>query len=136
MKKKRKHLKQSRKGASSVEFALVFPLVLTFFLGLITVAQGFLILDMTQLAAYEGARRGTILDATAEEVMARTKETLGALRLRDVDILVSPSQIDNSTPEVEVSINVPMRSNAWAAGPFLPSNWVIGSSVKLRKSGS
>lgn len=124
----------NRRGVTAVEFAFVFPIIMTIFIGTIAVTQAFFIRDMAQLAAYEGARQGTLLNATNDDVEDRVQAVLQTMRLQDCEITISPASLSNSTKEVEVSVVVSMSSNSWVTGPFLPSDWRIGSSVSLRKT--
>ncbi len=126
-------LTQQRVGATTVEFAFVFPIIMFFFIGIVAVTQAFLVRDMAQLAAYESAREGTLFDATAVDVEEKAAQIVRTMGLRDYEVDISPANISNSTPEVTVSITIPMHRNAWVAGPFLPSVWNVQSSVTLRK---
>lgn len=124
---------QNRQGATAVEFAFVFPVIMFFFIGIVAVTQAFLIRDMAQLAAYECAREGTLFDATTEDVEAKAAATIRTMGLRDYTVEILPSTITNSTQKVGVTITVPMHRNAWVAAPFLPSVWNVKSSVELQK---
>ena len=123
----------SRTGASSVEFALVFPIILTFFIGMIVLTQAFVLKDMTQHAAYEGTRQGIVLNATAEDAQAAAAEFMQMMGMRGVEVATEPAQFSNSTREVAITVSVPMNENAWIAAPFMPENWVISSRVEIAK---
>lgn len=125
--------KEQRKGASAVEFALVFPLVLMFFTGLIAFSQAILLRDTAQHAAYEGARKGMTIDATNEEVVAETIEFLRVMRIKNPSVQVTPAIITSTTENVSVTIRIPFRDNAWIAAGFVPENWTMGADVTLTK---
>lgn len=125
---------QPHRGAAAVEFAIVFPLVLIFFIGIIAVSQAFILRDLSQLAAYEGARAGTILDATSEDIRTETERVLTSMRVQGAEITIEPTQLTNSTPRVRVTVRIPIADNAWVAGPLVPSIIDVGSSVELQKN--
>lgn len=125
--------KLRRRGASAVEFALVFPLVLFFFTGLVAFSQAILLRDTAQHAAYEGARKGITLDANKEDVIHASKEFLKVMNVQNPEINVTPENVSSTTRDVTVSVRIPFRDNAWIAAGFIPENWALGAQVRLTK---
>ncbi len=123
-----------RTGATAVEFAFVFPIILVFFIGIIAVTQAFFIRDLTQLAAYESARKGTVLDSTSADIQSKAQQVLATMGLKNAVVTIKPSNITNSTKDVEVTVSVPIHENSWVSGPFLPAKWTVVQSVKLKKT--
>jgi hypothetical protein len=69
-------------------------------------------------ALYEGARQGIVPGATATEVRSRTESVLRTIGIRSAAIDVTPSVINNSTPEVSVRIRLPLDQNLFAPAFF------------------
>lgn len=129
--RKRANQRKNRRGATAVEFALVFPIIMTFFIGIIGINQAFLIRDFVQLAAYEAAREGTIQGANSDDVEDKADEVLAMMNLQGYTVDVT--DFDDSSETINVSISVPFSDNAWVGGPFFPHSINLGSNVELRR---
>lgn len=104
---------QHRHGVVVVELAIVLPLILLVFFGVIYVTQSIMLRDSAQHAAYEGARRGLVLNATAAECAADALQFLERINVRGATATVSPENISLSTPQVSVRVSIPLSENAW-----------------------
>ena len=124
---------RDRTGATSVEFVFVFPIILFFFIAMVVMTQAFLLKDMTQHAAYEGARAGILYNATARDARTAAEDYMKMMNMKGVQVSSVPLTITNTTREITISVTVPMNENAWIAAPFMPPNWTIGSEVTLAK---
>lgn len=122
-----------RQGATAVEFAITFPIVLTVFFGMLVITQAFTLRDSVEYAAYEGARRGLLLNATADDCKQAVDEFTKAMRIKGARTTVTPSNLSNSTQEITVKVEVPLNKNAWAVASFLPRNWMLSSEIKLTR---
>lgn len=123
----------NRKGTSSVEFALVFPITLLFFVSQIGLMQIFLLNDTAQHAAYEGAREGLVITSTAQDAEDAVQAFASSMNVRDVTVDVEPDNFTSSTQEVTVAVSIPLNSNAWISVPFMPDNWAVESTVTLSR---
>lgn len=123
----------NRRGATAVEFAFVFPVILFLFFSSVVSFQAFLLRDTAQYAAYEGARESLLSDATVENVEKKVRETLRIFHVREADIDIDPKSINESTQEVTVYVDIPFHENAWLAPGFVPKRWNLGASVTLRR---
>ena len=81
-------------------------------------------------AAYEGARRGIVPGATSQKVKDEALTVMKTMGAKEVNVIVNPSTITNSTKEVEVRIEVPMNKNSLVA-PFLFKDRVISSEMTM-----
>ena len=126
---------RNRRGVSTVEFVLVFPILMTFFGAMIVFAQANLLRDTAQYAAYEGARSAIVPGATAEHVLETTTNTLAIVDMRDAEITVRPATITDDVAEVQVSVSVPMGPNLWwiAATPFIPEDWRLQAGITMKR---
>lgn len=129
----RRRSRRRQSGTATVEFALVFPLVLMFFLGLTIFTQSFLLRDSAEHAAYEGARQGTNLQATSEDIISSVETFLSVMRINVSDVTVSPTEITTATEEIEVTVDIPFADNSWIGAAFIPEDWMISSTIKLRR---
>ncbi len=119
------------RGTVAVEFALIFPVVITIFLGLIVLTQIVMLRDTMQHAAYEGARRGLTLVSTSPDVIAETENFLSKFGVQGAQITVDPPTLTPTAEAVTVTVEVPIDENTWA--DFLPVNAGIRRSVTLRR---
>jgi hypothetical protein len=69
-------------------------------------------------ACFEGARRGSLPGASADEARGAAQAVLDAVGIKQGQITVSPSTITDATPSVTVSISVPLNANAWVTPHF------------------
>jgi Flp pilus assembly protein TadG len=115
-----KHLgNQPRRGATTVEFAIVVPLVFLFFFAAYEYSRMSMIRHSVELAAYEGARRGIVPGATAGDAVARANQVLSSVGTRNASLTVTPDPITAQSSRITVDIQVPLDSNSWVPVGFL-----------------
>ena len=118
-----------RQGGVAVEFALIFPIVMTFFLVNIFFIQFFLLRNTANNAAYVAARRGIVLNSTEEESRNDAARILNTINAKEVGF----SLVD-SGDQVTVTIEIPVGTNTWVSGVFIPQNMMIRESCVLSKN--
>jgi hypothetical protein len=115
-----KRIKHSqRTGATTVEFALIVPLVFLFFFAAFEFSRMSMVRHTVEMAAYEGARRGIVPGATSTDAVDRANEVLAAIGTRAATITVTPNPITSQTSQITVDIQVPLDSNSWIPPFFL-----------------
>lgn len=102
-----------RTGAVTVEFALVAPILFLFIFGIIEFARLNMLRNTIENAAYEGARRGIVPGATISAIEARAREELGIININNASIDVTPAVIETNTPEISVTVSVPLSGAGW-----------------------
>ncbi|MGC3967926.1 MAG: TadE/TadG family type IV pilus assembly protein [Pirellulales bacterium] len=122
-----------RRGTTTVEFAIVCPLVFTFFFAAIEFARSNQILNTTSNAAYQGCRASIIPGATSATVTAEAKKYLDAGLISSATITVNPSTITNTTTAVTVTVSVPLNSNTWIGQTFTAGKTVTRSCTLTRE---
>lgn len=132
MKTRSKRPAKRRRGAVLVEFAVTLPILLAFFGFFWEFARAEQIRQTTATAAYEGARQGIVEGGSANDARQAAQAILDAVSIRNATITVTPSTITNATPSVQVSISVPVASNAWVM-PFFINNLNIMADMTLTK---
>ncbi|MEX2141054.1 MAG: TadE/TadG family type IV pilus assembly protein [Pirellulales bacterium] len=104
-----------RKGAVVVEFAITAGLLFMIVFAAIEFMRVNTIVNSTENAAYEGARAGIVPGAKAKDVKDAAGAMLAAIGVRGAKIDVEPDAIQPDTPEVTVTIDVPLDSNSFIA---------------------
>ncbi len=119
-----------RRGSAAVEFAIAFPILLLFLIFMWEFARAEMIRQTAETAAYEGARQAIVVGGTPQDAQNTVREIMQAVGIKDTEVDVSPSVITNTTSAVEVSVTVPMRSNAWIT-PLFFEDLNVHSKMKL-----
>lgn len=122
-----------RCGAVAVEFAICAPILLMFFFASLEFSRVNMIRQSVENAVYEGARRGIVPGATAENCREAAQVVLNSISARDAEIDVNPATITPSTEEVTVSITVPIDTNSWVIPVFFDGRSVTGSMTLKRE---
>lgn len=119
MKIQRRKSSKKRRGAALVEFAIVVPILFLFFFAAFEFCRANMIRHTVDNAVYESARMGILPGSTAGEVQAEANRILTTIGLTNVSIQVTPGQIQDTTEEVTVRIQVPLDQNSFIAGRFM-----------------
>jgi Flp pilus assembly protein TadG len=104
--------KPSRCGATLVEFAITAPVFMLFLMGAFEFGWLNVMRHTADNAAYEAARHAMVPGATAAEAVAKAKSILNVVGARGAKVSVSPTTITSSTPQVSVTVDIPVSSNA------------------------
>jgi Flp pilus assembly protein TadG len=122
-----------RSGAVAVEFAICAPILLMFFFASLEFSRVNMIRQSVENAVYEGARRGIVPGATAENCREAAQVVLNSISARDADIDVTPATITPNTDEVTVTISVPIDTNSWVIPVFFDGRSVTGTMTLKRE---
>lgn len=121
--------KRSRRGATTVEFAIVVPV---FFL-LLTAAFEFSRLNVIRHtadnAAYEAARTAMVPGATAAEAIAKANSIMAVVGARGARVTVTPSTLGPEVDTINVKIDVPLNQNGWIAPKFTGNRTLTAQST-------
>jgi Flp pilus assembly protein TadG len=109
---------RARRGAALVEFALTSSILFLLLFVAIEFMRVNTIINSAENAVYEGARVGVVPGATPDKIIAKTEAVISAIGVRGASVSVEPAAIDNDTPQVTVSIDVPITSNTILAPRF------------------
>jgi len=104
--------------------ALTSGLLFFFFFAALEFCRVSMIRHSVENALYEGARKGIVPGAKASDVQSAARTILGRIGISGATIDVSPSNIQNSTPEVSVRIRLPLDK-----GLFAPAVFFVGNSL-------
>jgi Flp pilus assembly protein TadG len=116
-----------------VEFALTAPLLFFIMFASLEFARVNMLRNTVEMAAYEGARRGIVPGATAEEVRDAARFPLDTIFVHDAKIEVEPAVITDSTRTVTVTVAVPLNENLWEPALFFQDKTVSNSLTMPRE---
>jgi Flp pilus assembly protein TadG len=113
-----------RRGTVVVEFALTAGLLFMILFASIEFMRVNTIVNTAENAAYEGARAGIVPGAKAKDVEDAANGMLGAIGVRGAQIDVEPNPIQPDTPEITVTISVPLDNNS-----FIKPQYFLGKTL-------
>lgn len=122
-----------RSGVVSVEMALTVPLLFLVLIGCIEFARLNMLRNSLENACYKGARAGSIPGRTAQDAINRAAQELQLVGVRNSKIDVMPGTITDATPEITVTISLPLNDNAWVSPHFLKDRSLIRSCTLTRE---
>jgi Flp pilus assembly protein TadG len=117
-----------RRGAVTVEFALVVPIILLLFFGALDLASMNFARHTIGFAAYEGARRAAIPGNTATHATTEAMRQMGLVGLGTGAVI----SVTQTNTEVTVSIQVPSSGFSWSPLGYF-ANYSIRETCTLRK---
>lgn len=106
---------RSRLAAATVEFALCAPVFFFLIFGGIELSRVNMLVHTVESALLQGARRGIIPGATAEQCRQAAQDVLNIGRIRTSTVTVSPTNITENTTTVSITISVPLEPNGYQA---------------------
>ncbi|PAY15493.1 pilus assembly protein TadE [Rhodopirellula sp. SM50] len=133
--KSRFRRKQTRRGAATVEFALIVPVMLTFTFGLIEMGRISMIKEAVVQASREGARVGVRPTASIEDVQTRVNEELAIMNLTSANVVITPSFLEEAAPgdDIKVRITIPISEISYVPGFFAFDGLDIVAETVMRR---
>ena len=115
MKNSRRRVRElrSRRGATTVEMAVVFPVIMLFFAIMFETCRVLMIQHSADTAAYEGARAAMVPGATSSEAHQMATQLLYESGMKMTNVVVTPSVIEEDTPLITVQVDIPVNQNSW-----------------------
>ena len=110
----RQKSKRNRLGASTVEFAIMVPIIFTMFIGAIELTRLNFIKQTAANACYEGARKAVTPGGTNTDAQTEASRLLNMLGVGNGASVTVSSTID----KVTVSVSVPVNQNSWGVCRF------------------
>jgi Flp pilus assembly protein TadG len=124
--------KCNRQGLATVEFALVFPIVMTMSFAAIEFTRLNYLRHSTRQAAYVAARHIAVPGATSQEAIQAATDYLHAVRIYN-GITVNPTL---TATEVSVDVSVSVGQNSWGIGRFVSGNTAMQFTCVLKREKS
>jgi Flp pilus assembly protein TadG len=122
-------IRQRRRGAVTVEFALVCPIFFLVVSGTIEYARVHILRHSADDAAYEAARFGMVPGATVAEVETMAQSLLSSARIESATIAVTPDPLSDAAEQITVDIQVPVAANSWLVPRFCDGLVIHGTST-------
>lgn len=107
----------ARRGVATTEFAICLPILLIFLFGCHETSRAFMMQHAAESAAYEAARAGIVPNATPAECRRVAENILRSVGVTNFNLNVTPNPIQQQSPTINVTIEVPMSRNT-ALTPF------------------
>jgi Flp pilus assembly protein TadG len=121
------------RGAAAVEFALVLPLLLLLFLGIVEFSQALQVHARLSAAAREGARI-MALTSNPTEAKSAVHGAVDSLDLPDSQITISPAACASTDPTETVTVTV-VYTQPFAAGLLGKSGVELTGKAVMRCGG-
>ncbi len=129
---RRRGRKRNRLGATAVEFAITAPALFLVIFCSAEFARLSMMRNLAQAAAYEACRAVIVEGADNDDAIAQANHILNRLGTRDAVIDINDGvAIEFDTPEVTITIDIPMASNAFFF-PMAYGDRIITSTMTLR----
>jgi Flp pilus assembly protein TadG len=120
--------RQDRKGALTVEFTLVAPIIFFLFFGSLEITAVNILRQSAGNAAYEAARTGVVPGATADDAIAMATEMLTVLSAHRGAVVTVNEELE----KVTVTIAVPAEQNSWGLSRYVGGITITESCVLSR----
>lgn len=133
MKKTPYRARNARNGATIVEFAIVFPVMLLILFGCIEIALANMIVNTTEAAAYEAARVAILPGSNSQESIGAARRILGTAGIRVADVSLNPSNLATRTSTVTVTISAKFQDNLAIPTLFVQDRPIIRTCVLRRE---
>ncbi len=128
LRNKRRIARTIRSGATTVEFAIVVPVIFALFLGTIEMTRLNFIRHSAANAAYEGARKAIIPGSSFTEATDEAMRLMQAVGVSNGVTAALTTLNDTMT----VTVTVPVNQNSWGVARF-SSGMIITQSCTLSK---
>ncbi|MGD9856165.1 MAG: TadE/TadG family type IV pilus assembly protein [Planctomycetaceae bacterium] len=109
----------ARRAATTVEMAIVLPVLFVIVFGAIEFSRLNMLKHLANVAAYEGARHGIVIGASAADVETKAGAILNAGQVVNATITTTPATITEETTAVQVHVSVPVTGNFWVLPAFV-----------------
>jgi Flp pilus assembly protein TadG len=129
--------RRSRRGAVTVEMAIVAPIFFLFVLGVIEFTRAMMVESLLTNAAHLGARSGILDGAQQSDVTTAVNNYLSAGGISGASTSVTPDPPSSAGygQYVTVTVTVPYSSVSWLPNPkFLKSATLTATSVMRRET--
>ncbi len=126
---------KKRRGIATVEFAVVFPILLLMVLGTIEICQRLFLRQSATIAAYEGIRLAARSTSNAPDVIERCQQLLSDRRIAGGQVTLTPNSFQNlpTGSPITVEVRVPWSSNSVTKFVLRDQGNIVVRAVMLRE---
>lgn len=127
---------RNSRGASTVEFALVAPLIFLFVFGVLELGRVILIQQTLAHATREGARLAALPNTTESDVIAEVASVAARGSVPGVNVQVAPNPTGATIGDpIVVTATVSYDNVSWVPSSWFLQNPTLVSSTSMRKEG-
>lgn len=132
-----KKLSHARRGASTVEFALVAPVFFMFIVGSVELGRGMLVQNVLTNAAREAARVAVIDGTDQSTVEQAAQDYAQAGSLTNATITTDPSNVSAAVPGQPITVNVSINfaDASWIPVPQFLGDIELTGTATMRREG-
>lgn len=135
--RQRGRLQARRRGAAAVELAVIAPLLLILFQGMVEVSRGLMVQQILTNAAREGARESILEGATISDVERAVADYLDGSSISGATVAVSPNPATvEARDPVTVTVSVPHANVKWLTAGFMSDTALLSARCTMRSEGS
>jgi Flp pilus assembly protein TadG len=128
-------LRAHRRGAATVEMAIVAPVLMSMLFGIIEFGWVFSVKQSVTNAAREGCRVATMQGATDAQIKSAITSYLSTTGLDPTKYTTTLTHATTAIPSEQVKLSVPYKQVSLMGGFFGGTDWTIGSTCTMRKEG-
>lgn len=128
--------KTRRSAATTVEFAVIAPLLFMVLLGSLEFARVNQVMNATSFSAYQGCRQAIVPGAKASDATTEVNRVLSANLISSGTVTVNPSTITNSTDTVTVTVAINLDSVCWIIPRFTTGKTITRTCTLTREKTS
>lgn len=115
----RRSSQSTRRGAATVEFALVAPILFLLIFACFEFTRVRMMTNLAQDAAYVAARHSMVDGATSQEAIDKANAVLKRLYTRNTTVVVNDGQaLTAATKSVTVRVSIPLKDNSFVMSRF------------------
>lgn len=124
-----------RRGATTVEMALTVPILFLLVFGAIEFSRAHMLQHTAEIAVTEAARQAIVPGATADDCRNTCLNELSIIGISTATVDIDPAVIQDDTPQVTVSVMVPVSE----VNNLILPNWfyenTLSKSVTMQREG-
>ena len=109
------------------------PIAFALTLGLVEFARVNMIRNTIENAALEGCRAAIVPGGTAARASTAVQPILNSVLINNATTVVTPTTITDSTPDVTVTISVPLGDNIWLTPRFFGATTMVKTCTLSRE---
>lgn len=129
----RSRIAEKRWGAVVVELAIVAPILVVIFLGMVEVSRVIMVQQIITNAAREGAREAILDGATITDVQTSVTQYLSNSTISGATVSVTPDPTTAvSRQQITVTVNISYANVMWLSAGYFDSADVLSASCSMR----
>jgi len=135
LQRRRRRLRGERRGAATVEFAVVAPLFFLLVTAVIEFGRVFMVVGLLTYAAQQGARTGALDNSTTDSATAAVTNYLSSGGISGATVTVSPDPPSSaaSGQNVTVTASIPFTRVSWLPSPWFLRNTILSATATVRR---